>query len=122
MHYLLFIFLTALSGAALAGAEPIACPLWYQKKVIARAQSHSGYDKNLHCSVSCMLTLRCPADDVLVLGLLKELNDVFGPGEADLRDIKANWRGVRAAGRGWAKSDQQCLNYCDRYYPPNTCM
>ena len=74
-------------------------------------------DKNLHCAVSCILTLQCFSSDVLLLGLGKEIVDVFTPGDADLRDLLADYRGVSLVTSGRARNKRDCYQQCDSYYP-----
>lgn len=80
------------------------------------ASEHSEYDKNRHCTVSCMLALKCNDQEVMMVGLLKEIQDVFGPGEADSEDLKADAFGISLVSSSAAKTDSQCLTTCDLYY------
>lgn len=109
---LLFV---SFSTVALASPELI-CSLMNSKRVIAIAQTHSTYDKNRHCSVSCMLALKCNDQEVMLIGLLKEIKDFFGPGEADQEDLKADAFGISLAAKHAAITDDQCLSQCDLYY------
>ncbi len=107
--------LTSFSSVALAGPD-VFCSLKNSKRVIAIASAHSNYDKNRHCSVSCMLALKCNDQEVMLIGYLKEFKDFFGNGEASEEDIKADAFGISLAAKGAAKTDQQCLSQCDLYY------
>ncbi len=113
---LLAIFvLTTISTQAFASVNFI-CSLNNSKRVISIAEKHSSYDKNRHCTVSCMLALKCSDNEVLMIGLLKEIKDFFGPGEASEEDLKADAFGVSLVSKNAAKSDSQCLSQCDLYY------
>ena len=90
--------------------------LSHSKRVIAIAKAHSKNDKNRHCTVSCMLALKCNDQEVMLIGLLKEFKDLFGPGDADQADIEADALGISLAAKGAARTDQQCLKQCDLYY------
>lgn len=116
MKKLFFILTLIMAGSAHAGPEVI-CSLLNAKKVIKIASSHSTYDKNRHCTVSCILTLKCPAEEVAMVGVLKEIKDFFGPGEADIKDIEADLMGVALAQTRAANTNTQCLSQCDLYYP-----
>jgi phosphosulfolactate phosphohydrolase-like enzyme len=106
-----------LIGLNHAQAEPAAiCSLINAQKVIQKAEAHSQHDKNRHCSVSCMLTLRCHPDDVMLAGLLKEIKDLFGRGNAEWEDLKADALGIDLAVTKTATTDLQCLKSCDLYY------
>lgn len=111
------LILATFLSSTLSFAKPeIFCSLYHSKRVIKIAENHSTYDKNRHCTVSCMLTLKCSADEVLLIGTLKEIKDFFGPGEASSEDLKADAFGINLAAKRAARSDTQCLSQCDLYY------
>lgn len=105
------------SFASVKDSSALVCSLLNLKRVKIIAVNHSTYDKNRHCSVSCMLTLKCPALEVLSVGILKEIADLFGAGTPDMEDIKADSVGVHLADSQAARTDLQCLQQCDLYYP-----
>ena len=111
----LLLILSFFVGQALA-APDLICSLYHSKRVIKIASEHSSYDKNRHCTVSCMLALKCPDQEVMMIGLLKEIKDFFGPGEADVEDLKADAFGISLASKRAATSGSQCLSQCDLYY------
>lgn len=111
------LILVTLFTSTMSFARPeIFCSLYHSKRVIKIAEKHSTYDKNRHCTVSCMLTLKCAAEEVLLIGTLKEVKDFFGPGEASTEDLKADAFGISLASKGAARTDNQCLSQCDLYY------
>ena len=112
---LLSLSLATFSAAKAEGPELI-CSLLNVKRVKAIATSHSTFDKNRHCSVSCMLTLKCGAVEAMSMGVLKEIQDLFGPGQADVADLAADAMGVDLAFLRTARTDIQCLEQCDLYY------
>lgn len=117
-NFLIFcLLLVSFSSVALAGPD-LYCSLKNTKRVIAIAEAHSKFDKNRHCTVSCMLALKCNDKEVMLIGLLKEIKDFFGPGDADREDLKANALGISLAAKGSATTDIECLNQCDLYYAP----
>jgi hypothetical protein len=69
-----------------------------------------------------MLALRCPPNDVLEIGILKELADVFGQGNAEMDDLEADYKGVYLVMQKKAKSDDTCKQQCDKIYPRNKCQ
>ena len=122
-----FVVLFALMTSTAYAKEAI-CPMPFIKsvkaEVVARStrmqeqnQSTKPNDKNMHCAVSCILTHRCYASDVLALGVGKEIWDVFSPGDADLRDLQADIRGINLSTSGRARDKVDCFNQCDSYYP-----
>jgi len=112
-----------LSFSAFAEEEElIICPLIYASSVKKIVEANGSYDKFKHCAVSCLLTLRCPAVDVMEIGILKELADMVGPGNAEMADLKADYDGVALAVKGKAKTDKACLAQCHNLYPQNSCQ
>jgi len=51
-------------------------------------------------------------------GTLKEIQDLFGPGDADIEDLAADALGIDLAFLRIARTDKQCLQKCDLYYSP----
>jgi len=117
MKSIVILCMLLMSSASFAKPAAI-CSYIYAKKVIPVAEAHSKNDKNRHCTVSCMLTLRCPSADVMMAGALKEIKDLFGPGNAEVEDLVADAIGVDLALFRIARTDKQCLKKCDLYYAP----
>lgn len=92
------------------------CSYFHAKTVVPIAKAHSTNDKNRHCTVSCMLTLKCPAVDVLAAGTIKEVQDIFGSGNAEVADLEADIIGIEIARSRAATTNDQCLATCDLYY------
>ena len=67
----------------------------------AIAEKNPAKDKNRHDTVSFML------------GMLKEFKDVFGHGNAEAADFKADVHGVSPSSKGAAKTAVECLSQCD---------
>jgi hypothetical protein len=101
-------------------AIPI-CSMLYASSVKKIVEANGTFDKFKHCSVSCMLTLRCPAIDVLEIGILKELADVVGPGNAEMDDLRADYAGVDLVVSKKARTDRNCMDQCHSLYPEGTC-
>jgi hypothetical protein len=117
-NLILLYGLMLFSFSAVASSQSFICSLNNAKRVISIAEKHSQNDKNRHCSVSCMLALKCNDAEVMMVGILKEFKDVFGPGDADAADIEADLTGVALASKRAARTDGQCLSQCDLYYRP----
>ncbi len=113
-----FIFgLSVLFVVSSAFADPqILCSLRHADAVIKVASKHSNHDKNRHCTVSCMLSLRCNTKEVLIVGYLKEFKDALGYGNADREDIVADKYGIELVTTRRAMNDQECLDQCDLRY------
>lgn len=97
------------------------CSLWYASDVKAIVEKKGKFDKFKHCAVSCLLTLRCPATDVMQIGIYKELADVLGPGNAEMKDLVADFDGIDLVVKRKAKTDDQCIKQCHVLYPENSC-
>jgi hypothetical protein len=114
-NLIVLLFISLISTQAVA-APTLFCSLKHSKRVIAVAKAHSQNDKNRHCTVSCMLALKCNDNEVMMIGLLKEFKDLFGPGDAEYEDIEADALGINLAATRAARTDEQCLRQCDLYY------
>ena len=117
MKKLTIIFFSGLFLVSHASAAPkIFCSLKHSGPVIEVAKKHSGYDKNRHCTVSCMLSLRCHPTEVLLIGYLKEFKDALGYGSPEREDIIADKYGIQLAKSKRALNDNECLEQCDLRY------
>lgn len=110
------ILLSASMAQAKPSPDKFICSIKHSKTVIAVASEHSTYDKNRHCTVSCMLSLRCNSNEVLLVGILKEFKDVFGPGNAERADLIADKYGIDLVRHKRATVDHECLEQCDLRY------
>ena len=115
---LFFLSLSLLLVAHQAQAKDAICKRSYIKTIVAASKAHTGNDKNMHCSTSCMLTLRCHSSSVITLGYMKELQDIFTPGDADWNDIKADMVGINMVLHKRSDSDKECFEQCDLVYSP----
>lgn len=108
------------TGVSSAFAGSLVCSPSTIKSVKAEVESRASKkrntDKNMHCAVSCLLTLKCRSGDVLALGIGKEIYDMFTPGDADLKDMKADIQGIDLAKSGRARNKAECFTQCDSYY------
>ncbi len=71
-------------------------------------------DKLKHCALSCVVARRCPHWEVEMVGILKEIFDLFGPGNAEPSDHLANRRGIRFSRD--TKTDRDCVRFCRQVY------
>ena len=115
----ILIILTLFSLQSLAKDESttMICSALNYKKVKAKVEAEGSYDKFKHCAVSCLLALRCPAVEVMQLGILKELADIFGAGNAEWDDLKADADGVKLVTSKKAKTDKECFQGCHGLHP-----
>jgi hypothetical protein len=123
MKFLLFIALNLIllnfSFAETRREKIVRCSLKHIPAAQAwiNEQYYNSYDKFKHCAVSCYLDLRCPRGQVGLVGILKEVKDAFGPGNAELADIKADFYGLKLVRKKLASTDEDCARKCDEKYP-----
>ena len=113
---LAILVLSTFNALAKPSPDKFICSMKHSKAVIAVAEKHSSYDKNRHCTVSCMLGLRCNLNEVMLVGILKEFKDVFGPGNAERADLFADKYGIDLVRHDRARKDSECLEQCDLQY------
>lgn len=100
-----------------AFAEKIlVCTVLHYSEVKKKVETEGSFDKYKHCAVSCLLTLRCSATEVMQLGVIKELADIVGPGNAEWDDLKADADGIRLVTTKKAKTDKQCIDQCKKIH------
>ena len=122
MGKLLILAILMISSNISAEEEEIVCPLIHFSSAVKKVEASGDFDKYKHCAVSCLLALRCPVLDVLQIGILKELADTVGPGNAERADLEANFRGVKLVTSSKALTDHACINKCHQLYPKNECQ
>jgi hypothetical protein len=111
-----FFFIFGLWSTAVE-AKDIICKMSTIKAVKAEVSRRPITDKNMHCSASCILTLKCFPDDVLAIGIAKEILDILTPGDCDINDIRADLKGIRLVTSGTARDSEDCYSRCLGYYP-----
>ncbi len=94
--------------------QKILCASYWAYKLKSNLSPETS-DKYKHCTLSCWLARRCPASQVLNLGIGKELADFFGYGNAEWADLIADMQGISLA-KG-PSSDRKCHQGCLYYYP-----
>ncbi|MDH4467055.1 MAG: hypothetical protein QE271_03285 [Bacteriovoracaceae bacterium] len=122
---ILIALLPALTLATPESGSDSICSLNYLifSDIVSTSKEHSPRDKNRHCAISCMLTLRCNSVDVFQAGVLKEIYDIFGPGDFELNDLAADTQGILFGNKIFfskAGGDDECFNLCDQVYPPRS--
>lgn len=72
-------------------------------------------DSRAHCLASGLIARYCSNSEAYMAGAGKELRDLFGPGDAEWRDWRADRAGIGCARR--AKDDTELASCCsDRGY------
>lgn len=86
--------------------------VWYPK---LKAMPIS--DKAMHCTLSCHLALKCSLLDSWTFGRFKEFYDIFGEGNAEWADLRADDEGLSIAIKGKADNITKCKTECLKIYP-----
>ena len=104
--------LVALVAICGCSASPRAPESWCMQRAVDSLALDGLSDARRHCLAAAVIAERCGAGTALLAGQMKELADVFGPGDASRRDLAANAAGRRCAGRvsGTAALDTCCAD------------
>lgn len=62
-------------------------------------------DKQAHCLASAAIAWRCSVMEAYGAGIAKEIKDMFGHGDAEWADLRADAAGVRCARSAHSESD-----------------
>mgnify|MGYP003640430315 CR=1 FL=1 len=117
MRYWLIVLIFITSFSTQAASSAAMCSLLYSGRLKQQVELPGVSDKWKHCALSCLLARRCGAEDSFLLGIIKELADVVGPGNAEWADLQADLNGVTLWLMGMGKSDQMCKDQCLSIYP-----
>jgi len=115
----MFIFLALLlqlSSPSQAAEEKFLCSAIVGRSFYQELKTLPVSDKTKHCSLSCYLALRCGAMESFNVGVVKEIIDLFGSGNAEIADLRANQQGITFALSGRARNRAQCLRECKIIY------
>jgi hypothetical protein len=115
MKPLLFLALFFVTSAH--ASTEFVCSILNGQKMYKELQSQNINDKAKHCTLSCHLALRCPSFEVWNLGVLKEIYDLFGDGNAEWADLEADRDGIVIATSRRARTTADCYRECREIYP-----
>lgn len=105
------LFLVTTSSLA---EDKLACSLYHAflfKNEVQKLEN----DKQMHCSMSCLIARKCKTSEVVLIGFIKEFVDALGYGTPDPNDIAANLKGISVAKKGTSESG--CYTTCRKIYP-----
>lgn len=111
---LIFLLLSIATTAFSKEKQIPICSIYYANSLIKKIENVSVSDKAKHCAVSCQLALRCSFEDVLEIGILKEVVDAFGPGDCDYEDLRADYEGAYMGSYVRNMSDETCFSQCKK--------
>lgn len=103
--------------ASLPGAPPraAATPLACMRVTVAKRVPVIGDDKLRHCLAAGLIARHCSPGEARLASWGKEIEDAFGAGDADRRDLEADRAGLRCA--RVAADDDALRACCDAAYP-----
>lgn len=93
------------------------CSIYYANKLKDPILEMKRSDKFAHCALSCQLAIRCGGVDSFGLGVMKEIWDLFGDGNAEIKDLKADLDGIKFYAQEKALTDEECIERCEEVYP-----
>jgi hypothetical protein len=67
------------------------------RAAVARLPSSTLSDAQLHCLAAGLIALHCSAAEARLASYGKEIVDIFGPGNAEWRDLNADRQGIACA-------------------------
>lgn len=114
MKTILIILIALITIPQVFAEDKLVCSLYhaYLYKYEVRKLEN---DKQMHCSMSCLIARKCDNLEVVAIGFIKEFVDALGYGTPDPDDIKANLKGIDFAKK--ASKKNQCYSYCKKVYP-----
>lgn len=75
-------------------------------RIAARPFPPGTNDKYKHCIVSGEIYAQCSPAEAYAAGIGKEIKDLFGPGNAEIDDLKADLDGIDCAANGFSCGSQ----------------
>ena len=115
MKTFILLTLTFFTLSTIADSRQL-CTIKTANKYLPQVEKHSDYDKNRHCAISCIMAVKCNDNETLLAGFMKEVKDVFGPGNAEWADYEADKTGIRLVKTKRAQTVKECFQQCDLYY------
>jgi hypothetical protein len=109
--------LAVASCATLSGAPPrlAATPLACRRATVAAKVPADLGDKHQHCLAAGMIARYCSLSEAKLASWGKELDDMLGRGDADRRDLEADYAGIACART--ARDDETLHRCCAARYP-----
>ncbi len=93
MKPLLLLTVVALSACTSLQPRPEVSTLGCMQAVRAQLPADKG-DKRLHCLASAQIARQCSVTEAYLAGMGKELRDLFGAGDAEWADWRADRAGM----------------------------
>jgi hypothetical protein len=98
------------AGCASTAARPARSSYGCMETVVANKLPSDLPDERAHCLASGLIARYCSQSEAYMAGIGKELRDLFGPGDAQWRDWRADRTGIACARE--AKDDAGIASCC----------
>lgn len=110
-----FMLLAAMVAVPLAGCasrapRPATPALECMRAAVSRVSASSD-DSFQHCMAAGLITRYCSVSEAVIASYGKELQDLFGRGDASADDLRADHRGMACARQ--AEDDAALLRCCE---------
>ncbi|EQC45367.1 hypothetical protein [Bacteriovorax sp. Seq25_V] len=117
MEKLIAILSLTFSLSTLASPENIFCAYESAMKYKDLVEfPELARDKYKHCTISCIVGVECGVTSSAILGMAKEIADIFGAGTPEWEDLLADIVGLRISSRADVYDFVTCSNVCEIYY------
>jgi hypothetical protein len=119
MKLLFFTFIFILSNQTFAethSPKEWVCLMNNAQSTHNDYSSRNENDKFKHCGLSCVLAYKCGIKSSASLGILKEILDLFTPGDSDIEDLKANKYGIDLVLKHNVRDQKTCDQKCKSRY------
>jgi hypothetical protein len=113
---ILGLIFSALFSPVKADDESFVCLMTNAQPIYNYYDSMEVNDKFKHCSASCELAIKCGSYSSMSVGVFKEIWDLFGPGNADINDIAADYYGIDLFKKRKAFDRKSCQLHCGQKY------
>ncbi len=113
---MMFILFSLLFSLNVHAEQKFICSAIVGKNFYQELKPLAVSDKTKHCALSCYLALRCGSLESFHVGVIKEIFDLLGAGNAEIADLRANQQGITLARARRARNQSQCLSECKTIY------
>lgn len=107
----------AMPGQSKDLAKELLCAVesaTYYKRVLENQTIE--VDKYRHCSVSCVVGIECGIRPSAIIGVAKEVYDLFGGGTPEFKDLLANIIGLKFSQDIEVQNFEDCSRRCHQVY------
>ena len=102
--------LPIVAGCASTAPRPAKSSYGCMQSVVTNKLPSGIPDSRAHCMASGLIARYCSRSEAYMAGIGKELRDLLGPGDAELRDLRADRAGIACSRK--AKDDADIASCC----------